>query len=107
MIWRGEWSHFPPLSQHSLTNDRTMVPLGRAGGPDHSNLEPPNVFAGCGASEEPGGGSWTRHERAGDEIWGKRTDRRRTTAVLVSCTSERLSPPEKTAMEAIKSPCGI
>ena len=45
--------------------------------------------------------------RAGDEIWGKRTDRRRTTAVLVSCTSERLSPPEKTAMEAIKSPCGI
>ena len=95
MIWRGEWSHFPPLSQHSLTNDRTMVPLGRAGGPDHSNLEPPNVFAGCGASEEPGGGSWTRHERAGDEIWGKRT-----TAVLVSCTSERLSPPEKTAMAA-------
>ena len=108
MIWRDEWSHFPPLSQRSPTSDRTMVPFGRAGGPDHSNLEPPNVFAGCGALEEPGGG--LGHDTRGGMRFGgggQTGGGPRWFLCVVLRSGCRHQKRQRWRLAAIKSRCGI
>ena len=107
MIWRDEWSHFPPLSQRSPTSDRTMVPFGRAGGPDHSNLEPPNVFAACGALEEPGGGLGhdTRGMRFGGG--GQTGGGPRWFLCVVLRSGCRHQKRQRWRLAAIKSRCGF